>query len=59
MLIVIYCMFQAWQNRHVENEDDIDIQKPLFNVVGFTSKQVIKSNNTRTTTPSEQAPKSN
>ena len=52
-------MFQAWQNRHVENEDDIDIQKPLFNVVGFTSKQVMKTNNTRTTTPSEQAPKSN
>lgn len=31
---------QAWQNRHVENEDDVDIQKPLFNVVGFTSKQI-------------------
>ncbi|XP_071157841.1 coiled-coil domain-containing protein 148-like isoform X2 [Mytilus edulis] len=31
---------EAWQNRYAENEDDIDIQKPLFNVIGFTSKQI-------------------
>lgn len=31
---------EAWQSRLTENEDDINLQQPLFNIVGFTSKQI-------------------
>ncbi|KAJ8314063.1 hypothetical protein KUTeg_008624 [Tegillarca granosa] len=31
---------QAWQNRLAGEEEDINIQKPLFDITGFTAKQI-------------------